>query len=245
VSKIYTDANTDPVNVFLQCVGGVELNAVELGVEPGAPAQFTLAGFESGAIECAVSEVVPAGYAASYDSGIVSELNCDFTSIADGASLDCAITNTPLPDGATVAEIVVVQDFSDDNPTGTEVHLDCNDGSGANQVALVAEGSPVSFFVSRFADGTLECSVIEVPAPGYIASYDDGSVSELECRFEGITDGSVLSCNIANLASETPVLSPGSENAIPVPAVNPMAKALMALLLLLAGAVFISRVARG
>ena len=246
VSKAYTDASTDSVNVFLQCAGGVELNAVELGVESGAPAQFTLAGFESGAIDCAVSEVVPAGYAASYDSGIVSELNCDFTSIADGASLDCAITNTPLPDDATVAEIVVVQDFSDDNPTGTEVHLDCNDGSGANQVTLVAEGSPVSLFVSLFADGTLECSVIEVPTPGYIASYDDGSVSELECRFEGITDGSVLSCNIANLASEVPVLSPGPGSATTaVPTVNPMAKVLMALLLLLAGVVFISRVARG
>ena len=245
VSKAWTDTKTHPVNVFLQCAGIVELNAVQLSTAPGAPALFMLAGFESGAIQCAVSEAVPAGYVASYDSGIVSELNCDFTGIADGASLDCAITNSPLPSDTTVAEILVVQDFSDDNPISTEVHLDCNDGSGASQVALVAEGSPVSLFVSGFADGTLECLVTEVPTPGYIASYDDGSVSESECHFAGIADGAVLSCNISNLASETPILSPGSGIPVPVPTVNPMAKVLMVLLLLLTGAAFRSRVVKG
>jgi hypothetical protein len=107
---------------------------------------------------------------------------------------DFSLTTT----GDTRAEFRVEKDFADGNPAGVEVTLSCNTGLPLEQSKVITEGDPVTFVVTDFDSGELDCSVIEAALAGYTASYDDGSPAGDACSFEDVTAGVELLCVITN-----------------------------------------------
>ena len=59
VSKEYSDDNTDPVSVSLECTDGT-VAPPSADAAPGSPAVFTVTGY-NGDPTCSATEVVPAG----------------------------------------------------------------------------------------------------------------------------------------------------------------------------------------
>jgi hypothetical protein len=103
-----------------------------------------------------------------------------------------------VPATSTLAEFQVEKDFTDDNPAEVQVTLLCNTGLPLEQTTMIAEGASVTFVVTNFAAGELDCSVTETALAGYATSYDDGSPAADECRFEGVTGGTEQGCVISN-----------------------------------------------
>lgn len=100
--------------------------------------------------------------------------------------------------GETRTEFAVSKDFTDDNPAGVEVTISCNTGLPLEQSTVIAEGDPVTFVVTEFDNGELDCTVAEEVLQGYAASYDDGSLSDVDCSFADVGSGVELPCAITN-----------------------------------------------
>ena len=95
VRKLFTDGHPGTVNVELSCTSGIPLMQ-SVNVSHGSGVTFVVIDFPSGALNCELSETVPAGYAPTYDDGTPSGINCSWTNLLHGASQTCAIFNTPI-----------------------------------------------------------------------------------------------------------------------------------------------------
>jgi uncharacterized repeat protein (TIGR01451 family) len=105
VSKDFTDDNPMEVEVLLSCNTGQFLDQDKMIAE-GDDVTFVATSFTPGNMNCAVSEMVPSGYAPAYEAiddpnGSATlvyddENGCYFEGISFGA-FECRITNTPLP----------------------------------------------------------------------------------------------------------------------------------------------------
>ena len=113
----------------------------------------------------------------------------------------------------STATFNVTKDFTDDNQTPVEVKLSCNAGLPLEQsFVLTDDASPapnfssVTFVVTDFTDGAMDCTVTETPIDNYSASYESGGDSQNDngtpeapaCRFFSVGLGDANSCAITN-----------------------------------------------
>lgn len=88
----------------------------------------------------------------------------------------------------TSAQFPVTVDFDDNNPGSAAVTLECNTGQPLSQTRDIEEGAGVTFVVTDFESGAMDCEVSIADAAGYSASEG--------CTFEGVTDASVNTCDL-------------------------------------------------
>lgn len=133
----------------------------------------------------------------------------------DGLTYACDTADSVLPDTAqcifhpeapgfptidSAATFRVVKTFDDGNPGSVEVTLSCNTGLPLVQSDDIAEGDDVTFVVTDFADGTMDCEVTETAGfDGYAQSYYDlTTTSPDSCVFEDVALNSGQGCEISN-----------------------------------------------
>jgi hypothetical protein len=133
-------------------------------------------------------------------------LECEFSD----SDNDDTIVSWPLT--VTIggnAQITVLKDFTDDNPGEVTVELDCNTGLILDQSKDITEdGIGVTFVVTDYDAGELDCSVTEVPVAGYSADYEVSGDSEGEafddpdedagCHWADMEGGVENTCTITN-----------------------------------------------
>jgi hypothetical protein len=104
--------------------------------------------------------------------------------------------------GESVARFPVTKDFDDDNPAEVEVTISCNTGLPLMQTQTITDGvlNGVTFVVTDFEDGAMDCTITETAGVGgYDAAYDDGTtITDDGCTFTGVIWESVNSCAITN-----------------------------------------------
>jgi hypothetical protein len=114
---------------------------------------------------------------------------------------------------APVARFTVTKDFTDDNPSGVMVYIDCDTGLPLQQDFEIfdAVDSEVTFVVTSYLPGTMECTIIEEPVPdGYSGSYVAGpgpsgvagsiTGGDTACVFSAVIGGT-FTCEITNAAN--------------------------------------------
>lgn len=137
------------------------------------------------------------------DTGTVTEYGNN-TSESGFESL--AVT---VPRGCTAAsgaQFKVQKQFVDGNDSlPTTLGMTCNSGLPLEQSVTVqpGEGIDVTFTVTDFQDGELDCTIRETTPAGYIASYDcfsDGSCTDsaTACSFTDASSGQDNLCVIRN-----------------------------------------------
>jgi len=111
---------------------------------------------------------------------------------------------------------VVTKDFSDDNPLGVTVVIDCNTGLPLMQQGVVhdpeaaglqpGDFTQIEFIVNDFEPGTMDCDIDEIIPPGYEPTYTAGATTgvaadifddEFGCHYEDI-EGGQFTCAIFN-----------------------------------------------
>ncbi len=102
-------------------------------------------------------------------------------------------------DAEPIARFQVLKDFNDDNTAEVDVQISCNTGLPLMQPGTVAEGDGVTFVVTDFVEGDLNCEITEVGLDGYTASYDSGfAVSDTSCVYNGVAYDTIQTCTITN-----------------------------------------------
>jgi len=100
VSKTFTDGSPASVTVTISCDTGLPLQQSKV-ISAGNPVNFVVTSFESGAMNCSVTETSTNGYSATYnpsgDSQNDSTDGCHFFAIGGGDANACAISNEPAP----------------------------------------------------------------------------------------------------------------------------------------------------
>lgn len=113
VTKAYTDGYDGEVTVHLTCDTGLPLKQ-QFDISPDLPVFFVVTEFESGAMDCWVTEGSASGFEASYvasgDSASVDDdpenPGCRFFDVASGDRNVCDITNSPAP-----VDVVIEKDW--------------------------------------------------------------------------------------------------------------------------------------
>ncbi|HEY8218451.1 MAG TPA: hypothetical protein VIH82_15035 [Acidimicrobiia bacterium] len=196
VSKQYSDDNTASVPVSLVCTGGTVAES-SLDAAPGAPAQFTVTGFDdSDPGSCTATETtVPDGYTPQDGGTCTADLGGE-----NGGG--CTITNDLNTGSFTVAKV-----FSDHNEMTVAVSVACTT-SGGTPVGggnfNVSEGSPAHVDVSGFtsaADTT--CTATETTVPdGYTADGDPPGTCSATLADEGCTITNTLNTATFTVAKD-------------------------------------------
>jgi hypothetical protein len=101
VSKTFTDDSPGSVDVTLSCNTGLPLTQTHT-ISEGDPVAFVVKSYESGMMDCTITEDSTSGYTATYAASGESDNSesdpdaaCRFIDIAGGATNACDITNTP------------------------------------------------------------------------------------------------------------------------------------------------------
>ena len=188
VHKDFSDDNDDAVSVSLTCTGDGDVDsspkdATDEDNASGAPAVFTVTGFEPGDTCDASEGSAPAGYSKD-------ESGCQDLDLEQGGTPSCTITNT-----LNTATFKTYKQYSPAGPTASStMKLDCT-GTAFDDLKQAAPGAgnEATFNLSGFDNGTLTCSITEDPVPnGYTASYGVG------CKNVAIADDGNYSCTVTN-----------------------------------------------
>ncbi len=106
------------------------------------------------------------------------------------------------PDVEARATIEVNKNFNDQNPMEVIVHLDCTSGLIPDQDQNPDEDNNITFVITDFDAGDMDCWVTETPVPnGYEAYYStefQGNTNKVECEYLDIMHGDELQCFISN-----------------------------------------------
>jgi hypothetical protein len=217
VAKNFDDDNPAEVEVTLSCNTGLPLEQT-FDLSEGNPVNFVVGNFEQGALDCEISEDVPAGYTASYQSSDnVGDplVSCEYEDLS-GGQYSCAITNS-----LEQVDVDVTKVWIDENPqfnganiaeaswSCSNVAFPCLDGiifNGCDSGNLNFFGNPGedSFSVYPSWDGGTTCSVSEVEVLDSNVEIDDS-----ECDSVVVFPGTGGSCTIYNtrLYAGIPTLS--------------------------------------
>ncbi len=188
VHKDFSDDNDDPVSVSLTCTGDSDVDsspkdATDEDNASGAPAVFTVTGFDP-TDTCDASEgSAPSGYSKN-------ESGCQDLDLEQGGTPSCTITNT-----LNTATFKVYKEYTPAGPTASStMKLDCTDDSlDDSKQAAPGAGNEATFNLSGFDDGVPSCSITEDPVPnGYSDSYGSG------CKTVTIADDGSYSCTVTN-----------------------------------------------
>jgi subtilisin-like proprotein convertase family protein len=97
------------------------------------------------------------------------------------------------------ATFAVAKVFTDGNPGEVEVTISCNTGLPLEQSKLISEGDGVTFVVTDYDDGEMDCTITESVPGGYSAEYDFGpGTSNTGCTYEDINFSREFGCLITN-----------------------------------------------
>ena len=106
VEKVWdepTPGNPASVKVTLDCFTGLPLTQSQ-NITADQGVTFVVTDFESGALDCSVTEGDVAGYTAKYNNG----RGCNFPDTTDGAARTCVVVNTPIPQQVAVTKDWVI-----------------------------------------------------------------------------------------------------------------------------------------
>ena len=169
----------------------------------------------------AMPRLAPDGkiYVVAWGSGTMGVVN---SPDADLATIDWDATGIVLPAGSqaayalpnqtyaacevnivnpdTNARFQVSKTFSDGNSGEVEVMLSCNSGLPLQQSFMISPGNPVTFVVSGFTDGVMNCEITEIGSPGgYLVTYDNqvDAPNGISCAFSNVVAGD-YSCSVGN-----------------------------------------------
>jgi hypothetical protein len=116
VTKAFTHGYDGEVTVFLTCDTGLPLQQ-QFNISPDLPVFFVVTEFESGAMDCSVTEGTESGFEPTYLASGDSESDdddsqspgCHFFNVAGGARNLCEITNSPAPVDVVIEKEWVIQ----------------------------------------------------------------------------------------------------------------------------------------
>ena len=177
VTKDFSDRNPVPVDVQLSCNAGLPLEqqfTISDSDDPSADVEFVVGNFESGLMDCQVTETPVPGYTGSYDNslGSISATSCAYTGVERGTEHLCVITNTLAP--VTVNIVKTWETMGAENgeiPLLADIMLECsNVAGGEDSWTWAIEGEQtVSASVLPLPDGETVCVVSESYASPYVA----------------------------------------------------------------------------
>ncbi len=199
VNKDFDDDNEASVEVTISCNTGLPLEQTTT-IEEGDGDVFVLRDFETGAMDCSITESTPDGYAANYFDGANNSADsCEYEEVFWGSILTCNITNS-----LQESEVEVTKEWIDENPefdaiNYAEAFWSCSntagDGFGGDSGYLEFVGNPGidSFFVFPDWEAGTTCSVVEVLLPDGGIEVDDS-----DCQSIVVFPGEDASCTIVN-----------------------------------------------
>lgn len=89
--------------------------------------------------------------------------------------------------------------FTDGNPGEVEVSLSCNTGLILDQSKIITADEEVTFVMTDFDSGELNCTVTETPVAGYNTTYSGGTSGNTDgCEYEAVEEGTLNTCDITN-----------------------------------------------
>jgi hypothetical protein len=212
VTKVFEDGNPGDAQVTLSCNTGLPLQ--QTASIPGGDPQgvtFVVVEFESGTMDCEVTEAPIIGYSPTYLAapGGVSLENCDFVAVATNSMQSCEITNAVEPVDVAITKEWVVDGgnplsvdttFSltllcDAEIVGGVCILQPDSSSGAPVLACSIEfiGNQSQTFVAQVVPEypTSSCAVTE-------SVYDSAVEVENGCGGLTVSAGSGDSCTVTN-----------------------------------------------
>lgn len=211
VTKDFSDDNTDPVEVHLQCDTGLPLYQSYMLTE-GATVDFVVTSYQPGELDCHVWETPVEGYDGSYAASATSGVGvpsedadgCYFNAVEGGGFL-CAITNEAGPGTFTVDKQWILGDSDEEGlDLSADITIACDSeiladdvvsGGGYWYVERQLNGTTDSVTVSvDTSSGAAQCEAIEHQMPEYIA-VDNGCMPALN-----VVSGEDTSCLITNTA---------------------------------------------
>jgi hypothetical protein len=120
VTKYFTHGYDGEVTVQLTCNTGLPLQQ-QFVISPDLPVFFVVTEFESGAMDCTVTEGTNTGFEPSYEAWGDSESDesdsgCQFSAVAGGDNNVCAITNSPAP-----VDVIIEKEWTFDGAIGEDI----------------------------------------------------------------------------------------------------------------------------
>lgn len=247
VQKRFVDHNdVAPVTLNISCNTGVPLDQT-ISVQPNEglfgefEVEFVVTAFDSGELQCTVTETPPAGYSPTYTCLGVSDCaapqsveNCTFTAVESGSENLCQVQNYPDPVPFTVVKqwLFEAEDLGSVNLS--KIQLECEnvfggdgqpDDGGMTWYWEVEGNQSLTAMVEPSFDGETRCRASETPL--FSAVEADNGCADWHTIEVG--DGP-LSCTIVNS-----VFLEG------IPTLGDFGKLVLALLMLAGGLVFIRR----
>lgn len=140
----------------------------------------------------------------AFDGAILYQRDVTISQCNGGEVTDNEIVVGGTESGTTRASFIVNKNFADDNPGDVDVSIDCNTGLILDQDKTIENGETIEFVVTNFTNETLNCSITEVPLPGYTGyHYDSDSdffadEAPESCEYQVVEDGEQGFCLIVN-----------------------------------------------
>lgn len=212
VNKSFADGNTAAVEVTLSCTTGLPLVQSQ-AITPNRNVTFIVESFDSGQLDCTVTEADVAGYTAVYSNGTVtSNTGCTYEDIVFGLHRTCSINNAPVPVAVTVNKGWVIEGRGgDDLDPAYRLVLHCSDEinngekqeNGTWRKALysgssngTADSSYSALVIPDWQDGSL-CWVVETVYDSAI-EVSNGCGDQPDTAGLHVTLATGDSCTIAN-----------------------------------------------
>jgi len=193
VTKDFDDDNPAEVDVMIQCNTGLPLSQPAT-ISEGDGVTFVVGDFESGDLNCEITEVEPAGYSAQYHNGeIFTGASCVFEDIEAGSFHTCEISN--FVDEVTVD---VTKVWIDENPqfnatNYAEAYWSCQnaayaceegpEGAGGESCSgyLEFDGNPDTdrIYIRPSWDGGTTCTISEVNIADGGVEIDDSDCASI------------------------------------------------------------------
>jgi hypothetical protein len=217
------DEDLDPNDAFIQgCeITGTDASSFSITAPGGFPAEIG-----SGA----TVNVTVQGTDDQAKESYSANLRCVYSDSSDECGVEEGDTPAGRPElcGTEVnyplvievggdAYFHVLKEFTDGNPGKVTVDLDCDTGLILDQEKVISDdGIGVTFVVSSFDAGELNCNVTERPVAGYSADYeaggdsantdaDDGEANP-GCYWTAVDGGDNNSCVITNSPDDVNVV---------------------------------------
>lgn len=126
VTKIFNDGNPNEVEVSIDCNTGLILDQSKL-ISADEGVIFVVTQYTSGAMNCTITETVPAGYTPEYDDGtVVGTESCTYEAIESNADFTCVITNTVQPVTIAIEKEWLYEGSTRAVDEGYELVVECN-----------------------------------------------------------------------------------------------------------------------
>lgn len=190
VEKDFDDDNPEEVVVSISCNTGLPLfQQAMISEQDGVT--FVVNHFEDGELACEVSENVPAGYQAAYESEAGrGESGCRYTGVEAGSFQACTIANTLQSVEVAVTKVWIDElpgleplNFAQAEWTCSNVAGPCAQanagGCDSGQLSFAGSTATDTFAVYPNWNGGTRCSVSEIAVPDGNIEVDDSQCSEL------------------------------------------------------------------